>query len=122
MTKEELKKLDTELEAEEKILIKRLREIAVENPAVKGDFEPSMPSSDDLRSYDEGINASTELDANFAIERELEKQLEGIRSARERIKNQSYGICSNCQNRIEEDRIKVIPTAALCINCAQTNR
>lgn len=122
MTKEELKKLDAELETEEKTLVKRLREVAIENPAVKGDFEPSMPYSDDLRSYDEGINASTELDANFAIERELEKQLEKIRSARERIKNQSYGICSNCQNQIEKDRIKIIPTAALCINCAKTTR
>ncbi|HYU64860.1 MAG TPA: TraR/DksA C4-type zinc finger protein [Candidatus Paceibacterota bacterium] len=119
MTKEELQKLDKDLTREEQTLIKRLEEIAIKNPAVRGDFEPTMPNYGDKYEYDESINASTELDTNFALEQELEQQLEKIRSARERIKNQTYGVCSNCQKQITEDRLKAIPTAALCIDCAQ---
>jgi len=118
MTKEELEKLDKELAQEEERLIKQLESVAIKNPAVPGDFEPTMPKSE-YEDDDDSLNASTELNAGIALEHELEQRLEQIKLARERIKNQVYGVCSNCKNPIPKERLKVIPTAAFCINCAQ---
>ncbi|MBX4211658.1 MAG: TraR/DksA C4-type zinc finger protein [Candidatus Yanofskybacteria bacterium] len=118
MTKEELEKLDKELALEEESLTKQLEGVASENPAVPGDFEPTMPKNTDYEDDDDSLNASTELNTDIALEHELEKRLEQIKLARERIKNQAYGVCSNCKNPIPEERLKAMPTAAFCINCA----
>lgn len=48
------------------------------------------------------------------------KQIVGqINSALHRIETGEYGICSECGAEISEQRLKIVPYAALCINCAE---
>ena len=53
---------------------------------------------------------------------ELEKlelaKLEDLNHALKRIENGSYGVCSNCSEKIEYKRLVAVPTAKLCRNCA----
>ncbi len=118
MTKEELLKLDEQLSAREKEIIDQLKSAgAVVNPSVKGDYEPAMPNYGD--TYDDSINESTDLDRNVPMINQLEGELEQIRDTRAKIKAGSYGTCSNCGNAIIADRLRALPTAALCMNCSQ---
>jgi len=118
MDTQKLQELDRELAQEEKILVKQLKEVSVENPAVAGDVEPTMPNYDD-NDEDDRINVATELDRDFAMEQELEKRLKEVRAAREQIARGKYGKCINCSAQIASERLQAMPTATLCISCAQ---
>jgi DnaK suppressor protein len=48
------------------------------------------------------------------------KALHDIDEVLRKIGEGSYGICEECGEEISEKRLKVIPTAALCINCQGT--
>ena len=40
-----------------------------------------------------------------------------IQDAIERLKDNSYGVCLDCRNSIQEGRLKAIPYAKFCIQC-----
>lgn len=63
--------------------------------------------------------ASAEEDQRFSIriqERE-QKLLKKINEALERMKNQTYGICEQCEEDIPYKRLKARPVTTLCIEC-----
>jgi DnaK suppressor protein len=45
------------------------------------------------------------------------KKLQLIQQAIDRIKTNSYGVCSDCSEIIQEGRLEAIPYARLCISC-----
>lgn len=45
-------------------------------------------------------------------------EIEAIKAALARIEHRSYGICTKCGRAIHAGRLEVMPTAALCIECA----
>ncbi len=49
----------------------------------------------------------------------LNKNLEDIESALERISKKTYGICKYCNNPIEEKRLIARPTSSSCLACKQ---
>lgn len=49
----------------------------------------------------------------------LETRLSDINKAIEKIEGESYGICENCKNEIEEDRLEVNPAARTCKECME---
>jgi len=51
----------------------------------------------------------------------LEKRLNDIDKALDRIENGNYGICEKCGAEIEEDRLSVNPAARTCKNCINKN-
>lgn len=116
MTKDELQKLDKDLEQEEKNLIDQLNRIANKNPLVKGDFEVRVPNYGD--EDDENTQESIDLEKNFAMTQELEAKLDSIRKTRQKIKEDTYGRCDNCGSDITPERLKAIPEATKCITCA----
>jgi len=120
MDKDQLTKLDQQLAQEEQNILQQLGEVATLNPSVKGDFEPTMPNYEG-NDEDERINEATDFDRNLAQEQQLENRLKEIRNVREKITAGTYGTCSNCRNEIPENRLKAMPTASLCIACAQQN-
>ena len=62
-----------------------------------------------------------------AAEREIAGQYIGnsstlarrIRSAIERLKNGSYGVCLRCEEHIAPKRLRALPWAELCIHCQE---
>ena len=51
-------------------------------------------------------------------EREL-RELQAIDAAFARIESGEYGICRDCEEPIDGDRLRAIPEAALCVACAE---
>ena len=53
-----------------------------------------------------------------AIGNETAQSIRDIRAAIERIDDGTYGICERCGEDIGEARLKVVPEATRCVNCA----
>lgn len=72
-------------------------------------------------------NASPDADAEeqfgharvAAIKEELNYKSKQIKRALARIKAGKYGICEDCGNMIDTDRLGVVPEATLCTSCAK---
>jgi len=46
-------------------------------------------------------------------------EIEEIDAALQRIAERQYGICEGCGENIAEERLRAMPTARLCVDCAQ---
>jgi RNA polymerase-binding protein DksA len=55
----------------------------------------------------------------LALRRHLEGMLKEVERAIARAEKGTYGICERCRNPISEERLKVMPSATLCIDCAK---
>lgn len=88
----------------------------------KNTVEEDDPFRDTRRLTD---NASPDNDAAeqfghariSAIRSELDRKIIQTRKALSRVKVGKYGICENCGNMIDTDRLMIYPEATLCINC-----
>lgn len=56
---------------------------------------------------------------DLALENNLETQLKEVDAALERMAKGTYGICENCQQEIDIERLKAYPAARVCIKCKQ---
>ncbi len=48
------------------------------------------------------------------------EELDKINQALSRIDNGSFGVCMECGESISEARLKAVPFACVCINCANS--
>lgn len=113
--KKTLEELKGQLLAEKENLEKNLEKIARPVDKKEGDYETTF---DDIGS-DRDDNA-TEVDQysdNLSVETTLEKKLQDVLDALERMENGTYGKCLNCQKEIDIERLKVNPSAKTCIKC-----
>jgi DnaK suppressor protein len=47
----------------------------------------------------------------------MENQLKNVIDALRRIEDGTYGICENCHEEIDIERLKIYPSARVCIKC-----
>lgn len=88
----------------------------------KEDLEQEDPFKDPKRILD---NASSDADASEqfghanveGLRKEIDKKLVQIRKALSRIKIGKYGICEECGEMIDTDRLMIFPEATVCIKC-----
>lgn len=66
-------------------------------------------------------NASdvTEQAMSLALHCHLEALLKEIERAMVRVERGTYGLCERCGKRIDAERLRIVPSAALCIECAK---
>lgn len=80
------------------------------------------PFKDKSRILD---NASPDTDAaeqfgharTSAIVHEIQRKIIQTRKALSRVKIGKYGICEDCGNMIDTDRLVIYPEATVCVNC-----
>ncbi len=105
MKKNKLKQLE--------ILLQNIRtEIVgdVEKNSLENEAEHMADISDDAaRSYDRKLQGDLE-------EQEWNK-LKQVEAALEKIKQDEYGICEQCEVEIPEARLEIMPYAEFCIQC-----
>lgn len=101
------KHLEDQLEQIERRLEKIDRDRRRANNALEEDWEEQAT----VRQNDEVLDG---LDA------EGQQQVKSIRAALERIRLGAYGTCSECDEKISKARLKALPQATLCIQCATT--
>ena len=77
----------------------------------KNDEAEHMPdiSDDAARAYDRKLQGDLE-------EQEWNK-LKQVEAALEKVENGEYGICNQCEKKIPEARLKIIPYTEFCTQC-----
>jgi DnaK suppressor protein len=81
----------------------------------EGDYETTF---DDIgRGKEDNASEVEEYADNVAVEDNLENQLKEVRDAIIRIEKGTYGICENCGQIIDIERLRAYPAAKTCIKC-----
>lgn len=77
----------------------------------------------ELSSYDNHPadigSESFEMEKMMTLNNNQQKLLDDINDAIEKIEKGTYGICETCSSEIDYERLKAIPYARECINCAK---
>lgn len=74
-------------------------------------------------SYHMADVASDNYEMEFSLGRATDEQslLYAIDEALKRIDDKTYGFCMTCEKRISKERLRIVPHAALCIDCQKKN-
>lgn len=103
------------LEAEKKLLEKELEEVGRRNPDNPSDWE-ATPTDRDSSQADENTVADSieEYEGNVAIVNTLEARYQDLKSALDKIKHNTYGVCQVCGEEIDAERLEANPSARTC--------
>lgn len=108
---DELAQFRKQLEAERADLERELAELGAE------------PDGSIKVSLDEGFadaaQATSERAKVLSFVEGLTNRLHDVEAALSRVDRGSYGQCERCGKDIPPERLEAVPTARLCINCAQ---
>jgi len=58
-----------------------------------------------------------ELEKRLALEKRIREQLVGVEHALHKFEEGTYGLCDNCGQPIDPERLEALPQASLCMNC-----
>jgi RNA polymerase-binding protein DksA len=103
----------TALEQTRTTLEARLAALGLE--VARLEAESSQPLEAD---WEEQANQIEDMEASQGLEAVRMKEITQIRAALSRMDKGTYGLCANCGGEIAPARLKALPTATLCINCA----
>ena len=102
----EYDQLKIELEAQLADLVGRSRNIEAD---LQQQLDPDLEEQAADLAGDEALSGIDEV---------LQREITAIRHALLRIENGTYGICAKCGGEIGAERMKALPTATICIDCA----
>ncbi|MFZ2225933.1 MAG: TraR/DksA C4-type zinc finger protein [Candidatus Moraniibacteriota bacterium] len=115
MDQKNLDELKAILLSEKADLEKSLERIARPLDKEKGDYETNFDTIGTDR--EDNTTEVEEYTENLPVELTLEKNLQDVISALERMEKGTYGFCENCQKEIDLDRLRANPSAKTCIKC-----
>ncbi len=69
-------------------------------------------------SEDENIQEIERLQENLSLQKNLKNLIKDTKEALKRIEHEKYGICETCKKPIEQGRLKIYPSAAICVSCS----
>ncbi len=103
------------LEAEEKLLEKELEAVGRRNPDNLSDWE-ATPADKDVSRADENTVADgiEDYEENVAIVDTLETRYQDLKSALDKIKHGTYGLCQVCGEEMDAERLEANPSARNC--------
>lgn len=65
------------------------------------------------------IQANTIIELDSALANRLSIKLEKIKNALERIKNDEFGLCEDCEEEIPEKRLAFNACVSTCVKCQE---
>ncbi|MBI4239962.1 TraR/DksA family transcriptional regulator [Candidatus Uhrbacteria bacterium] len=109
----------------EKLLAEKIRLqtqlLANANAGHAGDSQPKWENYGDKE--DENAAEVAAFSDAVGLGQALQSELAEVEAALQRIDEQTYGICKNCGQNIDEKRLRVRPMSLLCVACQeQTER
>lgn len=81
----------------------------------KGDYETSFENIGTDR--EDNATEVEQYTDNLPVEITLEKKLQDVLAALSEMEKGTYGICKNCNQEIDIERLKANPSARTCISC-----
>jgi len=116
VNKKIIEELKEKLEAQKASLEKELESFAKKDDVPKGDWETKFPNREN-GNMEEEADEVQEYDNMLSVEHNMELRLKDINSALKKIEGDEYGKCESCGKEIEEERLRAVPEAKLCIKC-----
>jgi len=110
-----LSELKEALQVEKAELEGNLGRIAKPVDPAKGNYEATFDEVGNDR--EDNTTEVEEYTDNLPVELTLEKKLHDIILALEKMEKGVYGICDNCNQEIDIERLKANPSAKICITC-----
>jgi DnaK suppressor protein len=107
MNKINLAEIKEKLIAERELLIEKLKG----NDLSVDDSETPDPVDLAVRNYSKNVM--------LAVSENESRQLLLINEALERIADDEYGACQNCEQDINPKRLNAVPWARYCLNCQE---
>ncbi len=107
MTKAQLKKIKARLIEERDTIIGKLSN----NDLSVDASETPDPVDLAVRNYSKNVM--------LAVSENESRQLVMINEALERIEDDEYGLCQNCESNVNSKRLNAIPWARYCLDCQQ---
>lgn len=105
----------TKLEEELAEIETELKTVGRKNPDNPADWEATAPDTDNWRPDDQETADKIEgYEENTAVLKQLEIRYNEIKSALERIANNTFGICEVGGEEIEPARLEANPAATTC--------
>jgi len=105
----------------EDLLVQKNKIISDLNRMSKPDSHEADNRSAQFPEYgdkpDENAQEISDFTTTVAAQKILEKSLDDINKALDRIEKGTYGICKYCSKPINEKRLMARPTAGACITC-----
>ena len=95
------------------MLQSRLAELMERAESVEDELRHPLDADSSEQAVDLADDESLE-----GVEEVLRREIREIRRALLRIERGEYGTCASCGGKIALARLKALPTAALCIDCA----
>jgi len=110
-----IKEIEAQLLSQKKQILSDLANLSHKDPHESDNRTASFPEYGD--KPDENAQEISDYSTNLVTENMLEKSMDDVNKALERIKNGTYGVCKYCGNPIAEKRLLARPTANSCVNC-----
>lgn len=110
-----IKEIEKQLLAQKRQILHDLSEISSKDGHEADNLATKFPEYGD--KPDENAQEITDYSTNLVTEKVLEKSLEDINKALERISKGAYGACKYCGKPIAEKRLLARPTANSCVTC-----
>jgi len=106
----DFKVLRSRLEEEHKRLVADLEQLDT-------DMHPDRREGSPFGKREEEATESFELEKRLALEKQIKDQLAKIEHALDKFGKGTYGLCDQCGQPIDPDRLEALPQATLCLNC-----
>lgn len=103
-----------DIRVQEELLRTRRAELAGELSDIEHALDAPMPKDWEDRSSERQGDEVLEALGHVEL-----AELKRIDAALERVENGTYGTCLKCEEAISDARLKAVPDAALCKNCAR---
>jgi RNA polymerase-binding protein DksA len=66
---------------------------------------------------EEEATETLELEKRLALENRIRQELAGVEHALKKFEEGTYGLCDDCGQPIDPERLEALPQATLCVNC-----
>lgn len=104
------------LEEEKSRVVARVAELAAQDPFLDAD------RANDNAASDTEASEESNHDRYAAMVDELKARVTALDDALIRVRDGTYGYCVNCTAMIDTDRLSIVPTATLCLDCERKRK
>ena len=104
--------LRSRLEMEQKRLTNELEQLKANTRSTDERREGSP-----FGKREEEATEAFELEKRLALEKRLKDQLTEVEHALQKFEEGTYGLCDDCGQPIDPDRLEALPQANLCLSC-----
>jgi len=112
MTATRYKKMREQLETEHKRMAAELAQLQT-NASTSEERREGSP----FGKREEEATETLELEKRLALENRVRQEMAMVEHALDKFEKGTYGMCDDCGQAIDPERLEVLPQASLCMNC-----